>query len=244
MTTKPFKIPKTAEAGAWLSTPLSDSSNFGTLADHFPEPFAAYARVFHPARKMGGVGKQGVRWQAVAEASDTKAHRLMQWPNISKVDAHATRPIRADAPWMQIPTEGNLPSDVAAILASILHQFTATPESCWFAVWDGHGFDDKPWMQAAPTVNINGQGYRLFTGPVETATESFYDFPDLPYSANMWWPDDHAWLVVTHIDLQSTYIGGSDAAIEAILDESQLETFQAFIDDDDTLGSDLINLAD
>ena len=48
---KPFKIPETAEAGAWLSTPPSDHRNFGTLADHFPDFFAAYARVLHPAKK-------------------------------------------------------------------------------------------------------------------------------------------------------------------------------------------------
>lgn len=241
MTTRPFKIPKTAKASAWLSTPPSDSSIFGTLADHFPESFSAYARVFHPAKKEDATGKQPVRWRTVADANNTKVHRLMQWPNVAKVDFQATRPTEANAPWSQIPSEGNLPSDIAATLASILRQFTATPEGCWFTVWDGYGFDDKPWMQAAPSVNIGGQGYRLFAGPVEVATESFYDFPDLPYSANMWWPDDHAWFVVTHIDLQSTYVGGSDAAVEAILNESRLEAFQAFIDDDDTLGSDLIN---
>ena len=241
--TKPFKIPKTAEASAWLSTPPGDYRNFNTLADHFPEPFAAYARVLHPAKKEDATGERPVRWQTVAEANDTKVHRLMQWPNIAKTDYRAVQPTTSDAPWSWLPSEGNLPLGIAAILAAILRQFTITPESCWFAVWDGNGFDDKPWMQAAPSVNVSGQGYRLFAGPVEVATESFYDFPDLPYSANLWWPDDHAWLVVSHIDLNSTYIGGSEAAIEAILNESRLETFRAFIDDDDTLGGDLINTA-
>ncbi len=132
---------------------------------------------------------------------------------------------------------------MAAILATILRQFTTTPENCYFAVWEGHGFDDKPWMRAAPSVDINGQPYRLFTGPIEVATASFHDNPRLLQSANMWWPDDRAWLVVSHIDLHSTYVGGSQKAIEAVLDESQLETFRAFIDDVDTLEGDLINPA-
>lgn len=244
MMTKPFKIPKTADASAWLRVTLGDNHSSGTLADHLPKPFAAYARILHPAKKEGATGKESVSWQTVAEANGTKVHRLMQWPNIAKVDFQATRPTKANAPWNRIPSEGNLPSGIAATLVSILRQFTVTPESCWFTVWDGYGFDDKPWMQAAPSVNINGQGYRLFTGSIEVATASFYDFPDLPYLANMWWPDDHAWFVISHIDLQSTYVGGSEAAVEAILNESQLEAFQAFVDDEDTLGSDLVNTAD
>ncbi len=239
--TKPFKIPETAEASTWLSTPPDDYGDFSTLAHHFPDLFAAYVRVLHPAKKEDATGQRPVRWRTVAEANGTTVHRLMQWPNVAKVDFRAVRPTTADAPWNRIPSEGNLSPDIAAILATILRQFTSTPEVCWFAVWEGHGFDNKPWMQAAPLTNINGLGCRLFTGPIEVATESFYDFPGLPYSANMWWPDDRAWLVMSHIDLPSTYIGGSEDATEAILGESRLEAFQAFIDDDVTMGSDLIN---
>lgn len=241
MTTKPFKIPETAEAGAWLSTPQGDHRNFGTLADHFPQSFATYARVLHPAKKEGATGQRPVRWQTVAKANGTKVHRLMQWPNIAKVDYRALHPTRADTSWSWIPLAGTLPPDLAAILVTILRQFTSKPESCWFAVWEGHGFGYHPWMQAAPCVDINGQPYRLFTGPIEVATASFNNGPRLPQSANLWWPDDRAWLVVTHIDLYSTYVGGSEAAIEAIINESRLEAFRAFIDDDDTLGGDLIN---
>ncbi len=243
---KPFKIPETAEAteaSAWLSTPPGDYRNSCTLTDHFPQPFAAYARVFHPAKKEDASGRRPVRWGTVAEANNTEVHRLMQWPNIAKVGYRALYPTTADASWSWIPSAGTLPSGLAAILATTLRQFTTTPESCWFAVWDGHGFSYHPWMQAAPSVDINGQPYRLFTGPIEVATASFHDNPHLLQSANMWWPSDRAWLVATHIDLNSTYVGGSGDAIEAILNESRLETFRAVIDDVDTLEGDLINPA-
>lgn len=244
MTKKSFKIPKTAEAGVWLSTSQKDTHPLGTLAEHLPDLFAAYARVLHPAEKVDATGRKSVRWQAVAEANNTKVHRLMQWPNIAKVDYRAVRPTTTAAPWNRIPSGGNLASDLAAILVTILRQFTTTPEVCWFTVWAGHGFDDKPWMQAAPFLDIHAQPYRLFNGPIHVAAESFYDFPGLPYSANMWWPDDHAWLVMSHIDLSSTYIGGSEKAIAAILGENRLEAFRALLDDDVTLGGDLINAAD
>jgi hypothetical protein len=40
---------------------------------------------------------------------------------------------------------------------------------------------------------------------------------------NWWWPDDRAWIVVSELDAPSTYIGGSAALTQAILDEPQLE---------------------
>jgi hypothetical protein len=40
---------------------------------------------------------------------------------------------------------------------------------------------------------------------------------------NWWWPDDRAWVVVSELDTPSTYVGGSAALAQAILDEPQLE---------------------
>ena len=40
---------------------------------------------------------------------------------------------------------------------------------------------------------------------------------------NWWWPDDRAWIVVSELDAPSTYVGGSAALAQAILDEPQLE---------------------
>jgi hypothetical protein len=42
-------------------------------------------------------------------------------------------------------------------------------------------------------------------------------------SCNLWWPADHAWCVATEIDLDSTYVGGSEACIEELLANSELE---------------------
>jgi hypothetical protein len=36
-------------------------------------------------------------------------------------------------------------------------------------------------------------------------------------SASLWWPNGRAWFVGTEIDLNSTYVGGSSLAIEALL---------------------------
>ena len=39
----------------------------------------------------------------------------------------------------------------------------------------------------------------------------------------MWWPADRAWFVATEIDSFSTYVGGSQAAIDAVLASPNLE---------------------
>jgi hypothetical protein len=46
-------------------------------------------------------------------------------------------------------------------------------------------------------------------------------------SANLWWPADRAWCVVTDIDLMSTYVGGSHACIGEVLDTPGLEAVAA-----------------
>jgi hypothetical protein len=42
-------------------------------------------------------------------------------------------------------------------------------------------------------------------------------------SPSMWWPADRAWFVATEVDGFSTYAGGSQAAIAAVLASPELE---------------------
>jgi hypothetical protein len=39
----------------------------------------------------------------------------------------------------------------------------------------------------------------------------------------MWWPADRAWFVATEVDGFSTYVGGTPAAIAAVLASADLE---------------------
>ena len=52
------------------------------------------------------------------------------------------------------------------------------------------------------------------------------DFPASQQSANLWWPKDRAWCVATEIDFDTTYIGGTQSAISAILACEALEAYQ------------------
>lgn len=48
---------------------------------------------------------------------------------------------------------------------------------------------------------------------------------DFGQSANLWWPQDLAWCVATEIDLMETLVGGSAAAIAAVLANRRLESW-------------------
>jgi hypothetical protein len=60
-------------------------------------------------------------------------------------------------------------------------------------------------------------------------------------SANAWWPADRAWFVATDIDLVSTYVGGSAAAVSALLACSAVEAAPAAADQGTAEGSDVVN---
>jgi hypothetical protein len=55
------------------------------------------------------------------------------------------------------------------------------------------------------------------------------------------WPSDRAWCVASEIDWDSTVVGGSRAAIDALLASDSLETFEVTADDDLSSEGDTIN---
>ena len=57
-----------------------------------------------------------------------------------------------------------------------------------------------------------GKDVVLVRGTVADAVRNLAPEPH-EQSANLWWPADRAWCVVTDIDLVSTYVGGTAACI-------------------------------
>jgi hypothetical protein len=86
-----------------------------------------------------------------------------------------------------------------------------------------------------PRVSIPDRDYILLEGALGAAT----GFDDEPPS--IFWPDDRAWCVATEIDLDSTYVGGSQALIPALFDDPRFEAWPAEPDDRVDAGADTIN---
>jgi len=215
-----------------------------------PAGFAAYARVLHPAG-IPEHGERPVRWADVAAWSGMPLRPDAQFHSI------ALPPTAPSAPppyHGQGPLDGSLYGPDAEVLAGILREWTATPQDCWFCVWDGYGWESaralfsaasaetgRPPETTAPTlrdpvpgpvregprVQLPHRSYLLYQGPAEAAlTLARLDgaFGQCP---NLWWPADRAWCVASEIDLPWTYIGGPRGLIDAILADDRIEALPA-----------------
>jgi hypothetical protein len=119
------------------------------------------------------------------------------------------------------PEIGSLPPELAGPLAATLARHTATPETCWFAVWYGFGALREE-VRRAPMFELPGREYHLLTGSVDAVTANV-DVEPFEQTPNLWWPEDHAWCVATEIDLNSTYVACSRACCEEIINLPDVE---------------------
>jgi hypothetical protein len=182
-----------------------------------PAGFDAYGRIFHPAGVLDGREWKSVRWETIAAANDTQAHAGMQLGAIMKADPWSWGPI----PDRSVPEHGNLPAALAEPLTGILRAHTTTPETCWFAIWEGYGALSGD-IRLEPSFELPHRRYHLLQGPIE-ALDVPCDPPFVRQTPNIWWPDDRAWCVATEVDLDSTYVGGSAACIAALAASTELE---------------------
>ena len=214
--------------GVWISSARRRGAP-GTVGALVPVVFEAYARIFHPAVRYAGDDDVEVPWSEVAAHNGTVSHPLMQWPSITGswnfMSSDGQPPV-----WDDAPSEGHLPVAVAHRLAEVLARRTGTPGECLFGRWDGFGYD-FPAPDVPPRLLLRGgHDVVLARGAVPDAVRNLAPEPH-EQSANLWWPADQAWCVVTDIDLMSTYVGGSAACIADLLATRGLEVVPAAPDD-------------
>ncbi len=228
-----------AEAATWIIERLHDfAQDVGSVV---PDGFQAYARVFHPAW-FGGSDGRAVTWREIAASTGRNLHAAAQWPHVAfagEIDDNRLQDPPPGAPWQSAPGEGSLDLEVAEILVARLTPHTSTPDRCWFAVWEGWA-GLRPDAREAAHFEVPARDYFLFEGPIEAATETFYE-EGRYQSAALWWPDDRAWCVATEVDFESTYIGGSRACIDAIVADQSLEALEVDIHQGITWDSDTVN---
>ena len=207
-------------AGVWISSGRRRGEP-GTVGALVPDDFEAYARVLHPAIRYAGDDDVEVAWAEVAAHNGTVAHPLMPWASITGswdfVSSDSQPPV-----WDDAPSEGHLPVPVARRLADVLDRHTDTPGNCLFGRWDGFGYDLAS-PDAPPRLLLRGgHDVVLVRGAVADAVRNLAPEPH-EQSANLWWPADQAWCVVTDIDLVCTYVGGSAACVADVLAAPGLE---------------------
>jgi hypothetical protein len=223
-------VPSDAELAAALAP-----ADPPTVASLVPPLFAAYARLLHPAVRYDGDDDVEVGWAAVAAYNDRTVHRLMQWPSITGSWDFVAEDDQPEL-WNDSPAEGHLTVLVAARLAELLGSHTKTAEECFFGVRT----DVRPDLAGAPALRWGTRDHLVVRGPLALAAANFAREP-AEQGPNLWWPADRAWCVVTDIDLMSTYVGGSAAAVAALLADDRLEAWPAEPDDPVTPDSDPVN---
>ena len=154
--------------------------------------------------------------------------------------ANLSAPHNRAPTWGFPPLEGSFPFDQSRAISELLGEFTSTPNRCYYCIWEGNGYIDGS-LYSSARVRVPHRDYLLFSGHIDTVMS----FPPeflwglLP---NIWWPEDRAWCVATEIDLESTYIGGTDECIERILNCPDLEALPTQLEARVDSGGDTINL--
>jgi hypothetical protein len=230
------ELMRDTSAARWIDERLAqwtrDAVYVGSVV---PQGFDAYVRILHPAQCKPEDGGTRIRWSTIASLNGRVVHPEMQFHRIANLPA-----TNADPPWDYPPQEGLLPREDCERLASLLRPYTSTPSVCWFCVWEGFGgyFDAKRYRDV-PRVKTPERAYVLYRGPLDAVTSFHWDW--IWQSPNLWWPDDRAWCVATEIDLPETYVGGSNACIERIQADDQLESLQTRADARVDINADNLN---
>jgi hypothetical protein len=121
-------------AADWVKSRMGPDGPF-TVTSVVPAGFEGYARILHPAQGPAPADRV-VRWAEIAAWSGLPLRAGSQFHSVALPRQRPAQPV----PWSGQPEQGTLYPPDAAVLASILRGWTATPDKCWFCLWDGYGY--------------------------------------------------------------------------------------------------------
>jgi len=108
-----------------------------------------------------------------------------------------------------------------------LAEFTATPQDCYFCVWDGYSDIELP--AAAALVVLPHRRYAMFQGPlrqIDTFAEDLGSGRIVAPPAFVW-PADHRWCLACDVDPHWAGLGAEQAAVDALIADVDLDVVQA-----------------
>ncbi len=221
-----------------------------TLDTIVPSGFEKYLRLFQPAWRWPQVdsgdwqafediaaGRYGwehatpVRWRDVALETGKTAHRLMQWESI------APAPVELGEAGISTPIEYRITPEMVDALFRVLIEYSGPEEDCLCAFWTGYA--EHAFLEAAGNVTVSGLGqqtYYLFHAPLATVQEQWSSVLkgmrlSSALAPNAVWPASKAWYYAVPIGPMTSYLGGPAQLLEEILNCVELETWEAFPDD-------------
>ena len=201
-----FERATSAKDAKWVEEALR-KGDWTNVASVVPSNFEAHAAILYPAwhcvcteeneGNYAGGSELGrpIRWSEVAKASvpviqnyapNVRGMRRTQYrrlddgswitDDLSKYGDEKPL-IRPGDEWIVGAGEGSLVRDMASSLIGLLEGATATPESCWFGIWEGYGgFSDD--LRDGPAISIPERRWLLFRAPLgdlTTSIETLYE---------------------------------------------------------------------
>lgn len=253
-------------AARWVEQSLGQE--FAHVAALIPRGFGRYARLFHPARNQHG---ERVRWAEVAAWSGRTVHPLMAFERISNPSrgyGAGAAPWNEDPSQGSLDSGDAIA--LAEFLANFTDtpqqclfavwegygQFTPGASVSCVAFYrnDLDAEERLPWSESGVEMQVlvppaevltaerlTGveRNYVLYTGPLSAVT-SFH--VNLWHSPNIWWPADRKWCVATDIDLDSSYVGGSEACIVSLANNVRFEALPTTLDAPVYMAADTLNI--
>jgi hypothetical protein len=218
------------ERAAWLGRRMQREHSWARVGGIAGYDFEAYASILHP-RPTGNGAWERRRWADVAATAGKVMHPLVQWERL----------LDYDEPHGGTSDAGFLDQQVLAALAPLLGAATTTPDDAIAAYWVGGSGQD---LRADATAFIDRYDYVLAqTSTSELAEPGWgrtighrFDEP-----LQLLWPEDHAWVLATEIDWDSTIVAGTEALVDAILADGRFEAFPVDQDSDLSWDGDTIN---
>jgi hypothetical protein len=111
------------------------SSDFGAVTRTVPSGYPGYVRICHPAGERDG---RSVTWSRVAQATGGQTSPVMQWHVL--VGSPDPFNMRGSLWRGRYPERGNLVPELLGPVCDLLADHTATPEHCFFCLWEGPGW--------------------------------------------------------------------------------------------------------
>ncbi|WP_156155535.1 hypothetical protein [Frigoribacterium sp. MEB024] len=162
-------------------------------------------------------------------------HPLVQWERLLEVNESRHS---SDVGWLD-PL-------VLAELAPLLAAATTTPDDAVAGFWEGGSGQKLP---TSAVLELPDRAHVL----VQTSLAEVGD-PDWGHtlrlgwrngqrtpSLQLLWPEEHAWVLATEIDWDSTIVAGGRVLVDAILADGRFEAFEVRHDDDLSSRGDTVN---
>jgi hypothetical protein len=140
-----------------------------------------------------------------------------------------TRPGQAEA---DAELSDDHPSDIAQARRALhlLARFTATPEDCFFCLWEGYSdIELPPEAMRDSLVDLPHRRYALLRGSLDDIDgweEDLGGGAPIPPPAFVW-PADRRWCFTSDVDPHWAGIGAERAAIDALVNDPELDVVPA-----------------